>query len=223
MKKILLVDDDKTLRVVIKRFLEKHGYEVEDLGSGTTGLDAFNKNNPDLVISDVAMPGMDGFEFCRQLRSQSQGNLIPFIFLTARTGLDDRIQGHSLGADGYLTKPFEMRELLAKVEGVLERSQRINEEIAKLLEKSSFKRFQTGDGNNDQINPEPLPLTPAEERVFWEVLQGLTNKQISERLYISPRTVQTHLRSILGKFNVNNRTQLVHFAYENGYRPPTNP
>jgi DNA-binding NarL/FixJ family response regulator len=149
------------------------------------------------------------------------GKSVPFIFLTARTGLDDRIQGHSLGADGYLTKPFEMRELLAKIQGVLERSQRINEEIAKLIQKSAINRSEPD--NNNQVVPDPLPLTPAEERVFWEVLQGLTNKEISERLYISPRTVQTHLRNILSKFSVNNRTQLVHFAYENGYRPPTNP
>ena len=65
--------------------------------------------------------------------------------------------------------------------------------------------------------PKPLPLTPAEERVFWETIQGFTNKQISERLFISPRTVQTHLSNILNKLNLNNRTQLVRFAYEQGY------
>ena len=65
--------------------------------------------------------------------------------------------------------------------------------------------------------PKPLPLTPAEERVFWETIQGYTNKQISERLFISPRTVQTHLSNILNKLNLNNRTQLVRFAYEQGY------
>jgi DNA-binding CsgD family transcriptional regulator len=66
-----------------------------------------------------------------------------------------------------------------------------------------------------------LPLTPAEERVFWEVVQGLTNKQISDRLFISPRTVQTHLSNILGKLALDNRSQLVRFAFENGYIPPT--
>ena len=64
----------------------------------------------------------------------------------------------------------------------------------------------------------PLPLTPAEERVFWETIQGYTNKQISERLFISPRTVQTHLSNILNKLNLSNRTQLVCFAYEQGYK-----
>lgn len=72
-------------------------------------------------------------------------------------------------------------------------------------------------------HPEPeedLPLTPAEARVFWEVIQGLTNKQISQRLFISPRTVQTHLSNILTKLNLANRSQLVRFAFEHGYRPP---
>jgi DNA-binding NarL/FixJ family response regulator len=67
---------------------------------------------------------------------------------------------------------------------------------------------------------EDLPLTPAEARVFWEVIQGLTNKQISQRLFISPRTVQTHLSNILTKLNLENRSQLVRFAFEHGYRPP---
>jgi DNA-binding CsgD family transcriptional regulator len=66
-----------------------------------------------------------------------------------------------------------------------------------------------------------LPLTPAEERVFWEVIQGLTNKQISDRLFISPRTVQTHLSSILNKLGVENRAQLIRFAYQEGYQYPT--
>jgi DNA-binding NarL/FixJ family response regulator len=69
--------------------------------------------------------------------------------------------------------------------------------------------------------PIPLPLTPAEERVFWEVIQGLTNKQISDRLFISPRTVQTHLSSILNKLQLENRSQLIRFAYEQRYQPPT--
>jgi DNA-binding NarL/FixJ family response regulator len=68
--------------------------------------------------------------------------------------------------------------------------------------------------------PSPLPLTPAEERVFWEVIQGLTNKQISDRLFISPRTVQTHLSSILNKLALENRAQLIRFAYEQGYQAP---
>ncbi len=226
MKKVLIVDDDNILRTVLRHYLEQQGYQVEDARSGTEALTVFERYAPDLIVSDVAMPEMDGFEFCRQLRSQPQGQLIPFIFLSAKSDLEDRITGHSTGADDYLTKPFEMKELLAKIEAQLERNRRIHAEIVRLIQHikggndSSLKGLGDFSQSNNQTNksPAPLPLTPAEERVFWEVIQGFTNKQISEHLFISPRTVQTHLSNILNKLDLENRTQLVRFAYEKGYQ-----
>ena len=229
MKKILVVDDDRIQRTVLKNFLEQRGYQVQEADSGVRGLTCFSKYSPDLVVSDVAMPEMDGFEFCRQLRSQPSGQLVPFIFLTGKDDLEDRVHGHAIGADGYLTKPFEMRELLAKIEALLERSRLIHLEILRLLTKmsdnGSAKESLPGAASaakasptSSAYKPEPLPLTPAEERVFWEVIQGLTNKQISEHLFISPRTVQTHLSNILSKLQLENRSQLVRFAYEEGYQ-----
>ncbi|MGK7950972.1 MAG: response regulator transcription factor [Xenococcaceae cyanobacterium] len=229
MKKVLVVDDDNILRTVLKHTLEQQGYQVQAVPSGKQALAAFERELPDIVVSDVSMPEMDGFEFCRQLRSQPSGQLIPFIFLSAKTDLDHRIQGHSSGADDYLTKPFEMKELLAKIEALLERSRRVHSEIVHLIQQlvNSNSHTQispqlpsnTSERTQPQQNykPDPLPLTPAEERVFWEVIQGFTNKQISKLLYISPRTVQTHLSNILNKLNLENRTQLVRFAYEQGY------
>ena len=231
MKKILVVDDDLTLRRVLQNSLEQRGYQVISVGSGTEALNLFRQDIPDIVVSDVSMPQMDGFEFCRQLRSQPSGKLIPFIFLSAKGELDDRIQGHTIGADSYLTKPFEMKELLANIEALIERSRRVHAEIVHLIEqlassqtKSNFTEIPTPEPaaevakNVPQASsPKPLPLTPAEERVFWETIQGYTNKQISQRLFISPRTVQTHLSNILNKLNLSNRTQLVRFAYEQGY------
>jgi len=233
MKKILVVDDDFILRKVLQNSLETKGYQVVSVSSGKSALIQFNQDVPDIIISDVSMPEMDGFEFCRQLRSQPSGKLIPFIFLSAKDNLDNRIQGHTTGADSYLTKPFEMVELLANIEALIERSRRVHAEIVHLIEQlansQSASVLSSIEGNstlNSNVNtspadrefsPKPLPLTPAEERVFWETIQGFTNKQISERLFISPRTVQTHLSNILNKLNLNNRTQLVRFAYEQGY------
>ena len=232
MKKILVVDDDVTLRKVLQNSLEQRGYQVVSVGSAKEGLTRFSQNIPDLVVSDVSMPEMDGFEFCRQLRSQPSGKLIPFIFLSAKNELGDRIQGHTIGADSYLTKPFEMKELLANIEGLIERSRQVHAEIVHLIEQLANSQSNnaviltsfTSEPNNtadedtgSSSSPKPLPLTPAEERVFWETIQGYTNKQISERLFISPRTVQTHLSNILNKLNLSNRTQLVRFAYEQGY------
>ena len=234
MKKILIVDDDNILRMVLQNSLEQKGYQVVSVDSGKSALIQFSKDVPDIIISDVSMPEMNGFEFCRKLRSQPSGKLIPFIFLSAKNDLDDRIQGHTIGADSYLTKPFEMKELLANIEALIERSRRVHAEIVHLIEQlvSSQSDHSLSDlvqssapqqiiavppAEKPNSSPKPLPLTPAEERVFWETIQGFTNKQISERLFISPRTVQTHLSNILNKLNLSNRTQLVRFAYEQGY------
>ena len=212
--KILVVDDERILRMVVKRQLEFQGYQVRDASSGAEALSTIEENLPDVIVSDVMMPEMDGLEFCRRVRSSKEGQLVPFIFLSSKGELDDRIVGLSMGADDYLIKPFEVRELLAKIEAQLERSRRISKEMKKIKQEYAAKKSSAEE-------PEPLPLTPAEERVFWEVVQGLTNKQISDRLFISPRTVQTHLSNILGKLNLENRSQLVRFAFENGYIPPT--
>lgn len=248
MKKILVVDDDATLRKILQNSLEQRGYQVTAVSSAQDGLARFNQDVPDIIVSDVSMPGMDGFEFCRQLRSQPSGKLIPFIFLSAKDELNDRVQGHTIGADSYLTKPFEMKELLANIEALIERSRRVHAEIVHLIEQLAnpqLKDTTINNGNNHSFHnlkalelpppeickeeflpsvgntlgnpPKSLPLTPAEERVFWETIQGYTNKQISDRLFISPRTVQTHLSNILNKLNLSNRTQLVRFAYEQGY------
>lgn len=215
MKKILVVDDDTTLRIALTRYLEKRGYSICDVGSGMEALSAFETDPPDLVVSDVMMPEMDGFEFCRRLRATRTGQLVPFIFLSSRGEVEDRIQGHSIGADDYLIKPFEPRELLAKIEAQLERSRRIHSEIVRLMQQSNGAAEA-----HVSAQPNPLPLTPAEEKVFWEVIQGFTNKQIGDHLFVSPRTVQTHLSNILSKLQLENRSQLVRFAFERGYRPP---
>ncbi|MEY4520315.1 MAG: hypothetical protein RLZZ499_2915 [Cyanobacteriota bacterium] len=233
MKKILIVDDDLTLRKILHNSLEQRGYQVVSVGSGKDALARFSQDVPDIIVSDVSMPEMDGFEFCRQLRSQPSGKLIPFIFLSAKNELNDRVQGHTIGADNYLTKPFEMKELLANIEALIERSRRVHAEIVHLIEQLASPQlkdtiFNSNAGESQTTVPpeetaipavptKPLPLTPAEERVFWETIQGYTNKQISDRLFISPRTVQTHLSNILSKLDLSNRTQLVRFAYEQGY------
>jgi DNA-binding NarL/FixJ family response regulator len=217
MKKILIVDDDITLKTALIRYLQKRGYSVQDAASGAEALAIFEHNPPDVVVSDVMMPGMDGMEFCRRLRATRSGQLVPFIFLSGRKELDDRILGHQMGADDYIVKPFEPKELLAKIEAQLERSRRIHSEIVRLMQQA----VDTSPPPSAAVHPDPLPLTPAEEKVFWEVVQGYTNKQIGDRLFVSPRTVQTHLSNILSKLQLESRSQLIRYAFENGYHPPT--
>lgn len=205
-ERILIVDDDPTLRRALRRYLEARSYKVSDADSGDAGLLEFALRPADLVVSDVIMPGLDGYSFCRRLRESQHGQLVPFIFLTSRAALEDRIQGHLSGADDYLVKPFEPRELLAKIQSQLARLARVQQQMHDLLRQPA-----------SELPPEPLPLTPAEEKIFLAVLTGETNRQIGERLCISPRTVQTHLSNILTKLKLENRSQLVRYAYEHGY------
>jgi DNA-binding NarL/FixJ family response regulator len=214
MKKILIVDDDVTLRTALSRYLSKRGYAVQDAASAMEALATFEADPSDLIVSDVLMPEMDGFEFCRRLRTTRLGQLVPFIFLSSKAEVEDRVQGHSIGADDYVIKPFEPRELLAKIEAQLERTRRTHAEIVRMIQQTTVV------APPEVVIPHPLPLTPAEEKVFWEVIQGYTNKQIGEHLFVSPRTVQTHLSNILNKLQLENRSQLVRYAFEHGYRPP---
>ena len=212
MKKILIVDDDITLRAALSRYLQNRGYLVLDAKSGAAALALIEQDPPDVVVSDVMMPEMDGLEFCRRFRAMRSGQLVPFIFLSSRGEVDARVQGHQMGADDYLVKPFEPKELVAKIEAQLERSRRLHSEIVRLMQQSSEAA--------PTPVPAPLPFTPAEEKVFWEVIQGFTNKQIGDRLFVSPRTVQTHLSNILSKLQLESRSQLIRFAFERGHRPP---
>jgi DNA-binding response OmpR family regulator len=221
MEKILVVDDEADCQTVLAMYLESRGYQVECASSGVEALSIFQNDSPDLVISDVMMPEMDGFEFCRRLRSMSLGQLVPFIFLSGQGELESKIEGHSIGADDYLVKPFQSEEILAKIKAQLDRSRRIHTTIVRLLQNSPTPPPVVQPPTVAVATaPAPLPLTPAEERVFWEVIQGYTNKHISDRLFISPRTVQAHLGSIFSKLQLENRAQLVKFALEKGYQPP---
>ena len=117
---VLIVEDDKNIQELLQLYLEKEGYAVTVAGDGGQGLTKFRAIKPDLVLLDVMMPVMDGWEVCKAIRAESR---TPVIMLTAKGELDDKITGLKAGADDYVTKPFEMRELIARIEAVLRRSE----------------------------------------------------------------------------------------------------
>ncbi len=117
--RVLVVDDDETVREVLRRYLTRDGHEVLEAGDGVTGLNLARTANPDLVVLDLMLPGMDGLDVCRQLRSSST---VPVIMLTALGEESDRVVGLEYGADDYVVKPFSPRELALRVGRVLERS-----------------------------------------------------------------------------------------------------
>lgn len=121
MPTILLVEDDTTLAETLRYNLEREGYTVIGAGDGVTALEYARQHQPDIVVLDVMLPRLDGFSVCRMLRKEST---IPIIMLTARQDEVDRIAGLELGADDYLTKPFSVGELLARIRAILRRSDR---------------------------------------------------------------------------------------------------
>lgn len=120
MPKILVVDDEPNIIELAKLYLEREGYQVEGVSSGQDALSGLSRINPDLIILDLMLPDIDGFEVCRQIRTKSD---VPILMLTARKEDIDKIVGLELGADDYFTKPFNPRELVARVRAILRRYQ----------------------------------------------------------------------------------------------------
>ena len=123
--KVLVVEDERNIAELLQLYLEKEGYNVTLAGDGGEGLEKFRAVNPDLVLLDVMMPVMDGWQLCRAIRAESK---VPVIMLTAKSETDDKVAGLKSGADDYITKPFEMKEVLARIEAVLRRSDRCVQE-----------------------------------------------------------------------------------------------
>ena len=122
---VLVVEDDRNIAELLQMYLEKEGYTVTVAADGGQGLSKFRANKPDLVLLDVMMPVMDGWAVCRAIRAESQ---TPVIMLTAKGETDDKVAGLKQGADDYITKPFEMKEVLARIEAVLRRTSGVTAE-----------------------------------------------------------------------------------------------
>lgn len=117
-RKVLIVEDDKNIGDLLRLYLEKEGMECQLAGDGLEGLDKFNQFQPDIILLDIMLPGMDGWSVCKKVRESSK---VPIIMLTAKGELEDKVSGLEMGADDYITKPFEMKEVLARVHAVLRR------------------------------------------------------------------------------------------------------
>ena len=116
---VLIIEDDRNISELLQLYLEKEGYYVTTAADGRQGLEKFRISTPDIVLLDVMMPVMNGWDTCRAIRSESQ---VPIIMLTAKSETDDKVMGLKAGADDYITKPFEMKEVLARMEAILRRT-----------------------------------------------------------------------------------------------------
>ncbi len=198
-KRLLVVDDDPGLLLAVSETLRAEGYEVKTARRGAEALTRIAESLPDLIISDIRRPGMDGYQLVKNLRSTPRTRLVPIVFLTAKDEISDRITGFRTGVDAYLTKPFEPEELAAIVQAILNRVERTHTDLARMFgEKEPDER--------EFIRDEEL--TDAEWRVAEEVAKGMSNKEIASELNLSLRTIEGHISRILDKKNLSNRVEL---------------
>jgi DNA-binding NarL/FixJ family response regulator len=219
---LLLVDDEPGLREAVQAYLEDSGFTVDVAGNAQAAWELLEQRLPDLVISDIMMPQVDGYQFLQQLRADPRFNKLPVIFLTARGMTKDRIQGYQSGCDAYLSKPFDPDELVAIVKNVLGRRPTVEEgtpsdladlasqiaEIKSLLTKRS--------GIVQSPTSIKIDFTPREQSVLNLVAEGMMNKEIARRLDTSVRNVEKYVSRLFSKTGTNSRTELVRYALEHG-------
>lgn len=162
--KILIADDESKILKFLTGFFSREGFEVFGVSSGYELLSQFEKYNPDLVILDIMMPGLDGFEVCRKIREKSY---VPIIFLSAKNEISDKIIGLSLGSDDYLTKPFDSAELLLRVRAILRRTreQREGETGNGCLKAPGLEINKSS--RRVTVNDQEIDLTPKEFELLW--------------------------------------------------------
>jgi two-component system alkaline phosphatase synthesis response regulator PhoP len=199
MKTVLVVDDDKQLRRLVQAYLTQEGFRVVTAGDGQQALFAARHEKPDLIILDLMMPEMDGYEFMRAYTKEQE---TPVIMLTAKVEEGDRVLGLELGADDYVTKPFSMRELTARVRAVLRRAARAPSE-PEVLRAADITLHQTN--HLVTVGDERVDLTPSEFDLLAAMMstpgRTYTRAELLERLQGTTyegyeRTIDVHIRNL---------------------------
>jgi DNA-binding NarL/FixJ family response regulator len=220
--RLLLVDDEPGLREAVQAYLEDSGFTVDVAGSAREAWEILQQRTPELVISDIMMPQVDGYQFLKQMREDPRFKALPVVFLTARGMKSDRIQGYQAGCDAYIPKPFEPDELVAIVENLLQRRNAAPEgtptDIEDIARQIAEIRsiLQNGSGIVTTPSAIKIDLTPREQSVLDLVAKGLMNKEIAKQLSTSVRNIEKYVSRLFSKTGTNSRTELVRFALEHG-------
>jgi DNA-binding NarL/FixJ family response regulator len=192
------------------------GYSVIAAEDGQEALSLVETYHPHLLVTDISMPRMDGYELVRQVRQRPMLRLLPIVFLTERASTEERIRGYQLGCDFYLPKPFEMHELGAMVRNLLERSHSIESEWRSRVPSAVVPVKENGNAETvaNTATVSSLDLTARERQVLGLITTGLSNAEIGTELYLSPRTVEKYVSKLLRKTKTSNRVELERFAIE---------
>ena len=203
---IFVVDDDSRFRDLLRDLLEEAGYRVLTLDDGAAAVEAAAEERPAVVVLDVNLPRLNGYEVCQRLRERFDPELGIIFVSGERTESFDRTAGLLLGADDYLAKPFDPSELLARVRRISRRHADGN---------------GNGNGNGAPAAPSRLDaLTSREREVLSLLADGIAPDDIADRLVISPKTVATHIQHVLAKLGVGSRVQAVALALHERATPP---
>ncbi|MEG0013506.1 MAG: response regulator transcription factor [Cellulosilyticaceae bacterium] len=205
--KILVVDDDNNIAELISLYLQKEGYDTQEVYSGRQAVEAFNNYKPDLVLLDVMLPEMDGYDVCKEIRKTSK---IPIIMLTAKCDVFDKVLGLELGADDYIAKPFDPKELIARVKAVLRRSNQVIEEVVETKNRIVLEDLIVDKDNYSvTYQGEVLELPPKELEVLYFLAshpkQVFTREQLLDKIWGydfvgDTRTVDVHIKRLRDKF-----------------------
>jgi DNA-binding response OmpR family regulator len=220
---VLVVDDEPIVREVVVKYLEREGYATLEAGDGIAARHLLEQQTPDLVVLDVMLPGTDGLELCRWIRSRSE---LPVIMLTARGEEADRIVGLELGADDYVTKPFSPRELAARVRTVLRRA---NGPSAAERERLTFGDVELDAGTREvRRSGDELKLTAKEFDLLWFLASHprrvFGRDQLMSRVWgyeaaVDTGTVTVHMRRLREKVEINpSQPRYLHTVWGVGYR-----
>ena len=220
--RLLLVDDEPGLRTAVQAYLEDEGFDVTTAVDGEEGFTKAQQMLPDVVISDVMMPRLDGYGLLQKLRADERLGGTPVIFLTAKGMTADRTQGYLAGVDDYIPKPFDPDELVARVRNVAQRQQRLLQEAARFADTDMGQmakqiteiRSLLAQAEASIKEPVVHSFTPREASVLQLVAEGLMKKQIARQLETSIRNVEKYVSRLFNKTGTSSRTELVRYALE---------
>lgn len=228
MTKILVIDDDNAINELIKINLELQGYEVTQAFNGIEGFAKAKQEEPSLIILDVMMPEVDGFTVAQRIRQCPEISETPIIMLTALSQLNDKVNGFNLGVDDYLTKPFEIDELIVRVRALLKRTKQIPKSTA-VRELLTYKEITLiPETYSVKINDKVQKLTPIEYDIFNLLFQNHGNmvsgaKLLKEIWGYEPddnvETIRVHIRHLRSKINkISDGKQYIETIYGGGYK-----
>lgn len=214
---LLIIDDEKNLCKALALYLENQGFIVNVAYNIKTGWKMLNRELHDLVISDIMMPNIDGYEFLIQLRSNPKFASLPVIFLTAKGLTQDRIKAYQIGCSAYLSKPFDPEELLSIINNLLKlfNNQSLKSKSYNLSEEFLETKTLLNYSKKKVFKFDIIELTSKEQYILNLVMQGLMNKEIAKYLHTSIRNVEKYLTRLLFKTKTNNRTELAKHILNN--------